>query len=144
MSNLGRTGELLFKQRMEQLGYLVEDVSGNPDYFYKDIDFIITSPKTGAIKTFECKFDSRLNATGNLYLELTNIHSKEGRGWYEFCQADFLAYGDAKAGVFYIFALSDLKERVKNLKPRLARCGSDSTGLLVALRDVIDLAKGEV
>ena len=142
MSNLGRTGELLFKQRMEQLGYLVEDVSGNPDYFYKDIDFIITSPKTGAIKTFECKFDSRINQTGNLYLELTNVHSKGGKGWFKFCEADFLAYGNAATKEFYILPMDKLRQRINSSsRARYAQCGADSTGLLVALKDILDICK---
>ncbi len=72
-------------------------MSGNPDYWYKDIDCFCTSPRTGATKSFEVKWDSRINTTGNLYLELTNVHSKGGRGWFSFCEADYLAYGDAAA-----------------------------------------------
>lgn len=67
------------------LNYLVNDVSSNPSYWDKDIDFIITSPTTQLTKTFEVKWDSRINSTGNLYLELTNVHSKGGRGWFDFC-----------------------------------------------------------
>lgn len=80
---------------MQNLNYEVNDVSNNPDYWYKDIDFIVTSPTSGLTKAFECKWDSRINQTGNLYLELTNVHSKGGRGWFDFCEADYLAYGDA-------------------------------------------------
>ena len=80
---------------MSSLNYSIEDVSGNPDYWHKDIDFIATSPKSGLTKTFEVKWDSRINNTGNLYLELTNVHSKGGRGWFNFCEADYLAYGDS-------------------------------------------------
>lgn len=136
----GRQGELLFKERMSSLNYSIEDVSGNPDYWHKDIDFIATSPKSGLTKTFEVKWDSRINNTGNLYLELTNVHSKGGRGWFNFCEADYLAYGDSQAKCFYIIPLSDLKERVnKSLNNRYAQCGSDSTGLLVSLKDISDL-----
>lgn len=67
---------------MENRNYSVVDVSDNPDYWYKDIDFIITSPTSGETKTFEVKWDSRINRTGNLYIELTNIHSKGGKGWF--------------------------------------------------------------
>ena len=136
----GRQGELLFKERMSSLNYSIEDVSGNPNYWDKDIDFIATSPKSGLTKTFEVKWDSRINNTGNLYLELTNVHSKGGRGWFNFCEADYLAYGDSQAKCFYIIPLSDLKERVnKSLNSRYAQCGSDSTGLLVSLSAIEDL-----
>lgn len=141
MANNGKQGEALFKQRLESLNYQVIDVSNNPSYWDKDIDFIATSPTTKLTKSFEVKYDSRINKTGNLYLELTNVHSKGGCGWYTFCEADFLAYGDACANIFYIVPLADLKARVQKLAPREARCGQDSTGLLVALKDIQDLIK---
>ena len=138
--NVGRQGEMLFQQKMQELNYGVQDVSNNPDYWSKDIDFLAVSPTTGAQKSFEVKWDSRIGATGNLYLELTNIHSKGGRGWFNFCEADYLAYGDSQAAVFYIIPLAALKERVNSsLRRRYAQCGIDSTGLLVSLNDIQDL-----
>lgn len=139
MANNGKQGERLFQLRMSELNYEMQDVSDNPNYWYKDIDFIATSPKTGLTKTFEIKWDSRINSTGNLYLELTNVHSKGGKGWFEFCEADFLAYGDAAAQCFYIIPIAALRERVAQLPRRLARCGDDSTGLLIKLQDLTDL-----
>ena len=135
----GRYGEILFKERMQELSYQLQDVSDNPAYWYKDIDFIATSPTTGAVKTFEVKWDSRINSTGNLYLELTNVNSKGGCGWFNFCQADFLAYGDAAARCFYVIPFADLKERVKGLCLKSSRCGADSTGLLLPISAIEDL-----
>lgn len=137
--NKGRYGEILFKQRAEALDYKVEDVSNNPDYWYKDIDFIVTSPTTGAVKTFEVKWDSCIGRTGNLYLEETNIHSKGGEGWFNFCQADYIAYGDAKAKIFYIIPREELKKRASEVRYRQGMCGKDSTGQLLALNDIKDL-----
>ena len=137
----GKLGEQLFKQIMLGRNYIVEDVSNNPEYWDKDIDFIVTSSTTGRTKTFECKWDGRINKTGNLYLELTNIHSKQGKGWFEFCQADYLAYGDAIAQTFYIIPLLELKKKLKTIKTRDAKCGIDSTGLLVSLTDIQDIYK---
>lgn len=86
------------------------------------------------------KWDSRINSTGNLYLELTNVHSKGGRGWFNFCEADYLAYGDAKAQIFYIIPLAELKERVnKSICGRYAQCGTDSVGMLISLKDIQDI-----
>ena len=134
--NNGKQGENLFKQIMESRGYAVDDVSGNQEYWDKDIDFIITSSTSGLTKTFEVKWDSRINKTGNLYLEIANIHSKGGKGWFEFCEADYLAYGDAANGTFYIVPLLELRERVKKLHPNQVNCGFDSVGYLVALKDI--------
>ena len=139
MSNNGKQGERLFKQIMLSRNYQVEDVSNNPDFWSKDIDFVITSPASGLTKSFEVKWDSRINSTGNLYLELTNIYSKGGRGWFEFCQADFLVYGDAIAQTFYIIPLLELRERVKQLPYREAKCGYDSVGQLVSLKSIEDI-----
>ena len=139
MSNNGKEGERLFKEVMEARNYDVQDVSNNPDYWHRDIDFIITSPTTGDTKTFEVKWDSRINKTGNLYLERASIHSKGGLGWFEFCEADYLAYGDAVSGQFYMIPLLDLKIRVKQLPFREARCGNESMGQLVSLDDIKDI-----
>lgn len=141
MSNNGKQGERLFKQIMESRNYKVQDVSNNPAFWDKDIDFIITSATSGLTKTFEVKWDSRINRTGNLYLELTSINSKQwnGQGWWEHCQADFLVYGDAVNFRFYIIPLFELRERVEKLPFRLAKCGYESTGQLVSLKDIADI-----
>lgn len=137
----GKQGEKLFQQQMQNKGYVVEDVSNNPDYWNKDIDFVITSPTTGLTKTFEVKYDSRLNKTGNLYLELVNIHSQGGKGWFEFCQADYVAYGDAITNTFYIIPLLELREKVKKMPKQIAQCGNDSIGQLVALSSLKNIYK---
>ena len=139
--NNGKLGEQLFQQKMQNKGYTVEDVSNNPDYWYKDIDFIITSPTTGAVKSFEVKFDSRINKTGNLYLELVNIHSKDTKGWFDFCQADYLVYGDSLKQIFYVISLEELRERVKKLPKQIAQCGNDSIGQLVSLKSISDITQ---
>ena len=135
----GKIGERLFQQIMESKGHKVEDVSNNPEYWYRDIDFFVTSSVSGETKSFECKWDSCISRTGNLYLELTNVHSKGGKGWYKFCEADYLAYGDAKNRIFYIIPLLELKKKVEQLPSRYAKCGYDSTGLLVSLKDIKDI-----
>ena len=142
-NQLGKQGERLFQQRMQQQGYTVQNVSGDPQYYDKDIDFIVQSPFTNEIKSFEVKFDSKIHKTNNLYLELTNINSKQwnGEGWWLHTTADFLAYGDAASRTFYIIPLLELRERVKQLPNRVVNCGYDSTGLLVSLADIADITK---
>lgn len=138
--NNGKYGEWFFSYIMEQKGYTVENVSKNPEYYYKG-DLKITSPFSGSTKIIEVKWDERIRDTNNLYLELTNRNSKEGQGWWTWCQADYLAYGDACGRKFYVFSLLELKERVKQLPERVGSCGEDSTGLLVSLEDIKDLYK---
>ena len=141
MSNkIGNLGEQIFSHKMKEAGYTVNDVTSDSRYWSKDIDFIITSPR-GNTRTFEVKFDTRLNQTGNLYLELSNIHSKGGKGWFTFCEADYLAYGDAVTKTFYVIDMAELRARVKQLPDRQTSCGTDSIGLLVSLRDIADITK---
>lgn len=141
MSNNGKQGEQLFQQIMEQRGYTVKDVSNNEEYWDKDIDFLVTSSTTGLTKSFEVKWDTRINKTGNLYLELISAYGESGLGWFKFCQADFLAYGDATNGTFYIIPLLELKERVNQMPKRLAQCGTDSVGQLVSLQSIKDITQ---
>ena len=137
-NQLGRQGEYVYQKQMEQKGYIVQNVSKDPEYYYKG-DFIVTSPTTGLTKTFECKYDTRINRTGNLYLEIRNKNSKNGIGWYEWCEADYLAYGNATLGIFYIIPMQQLKERIELLPKRVAFCGDDSCGYLVNLTQIADL-----
>lgn len=111
MSNSGRQGELVFARKMRDVGYIVNDVSSDPEYWAKDIDFFCINPNTEAVRAFEVKWDTRINQTGNLYLELFNVHSKSRKGWFNFTEADFLAYGDATSKVFYIIPMEKLRER---------------------------------
>lgn len=137
-NNIGNLGEQVFTYKMREAGYTIQNVSADPSYWDKDIDFLVTSP-SGNMRSFEVKYDTRLNQTGNLYLELTNVHSKGGAGWFSFCQADFLAYGDATTKTFYIIPMQKLRERAAILPSRMTNCGTDSIGQLVNLRDIQDI-----
>ena len=139
MANNGKQGEQLFQQQMESRGYTVQNVSANEQYFGKDIDFIVTSPTSGLTKSFEVKWDTRINRTGNLYLEFINKNSEGALGWWEFCKADYLAYGNAKTNTFLIIPIQQLRERVKLLPQRIAFCEDDSAGYLVHMSQIKDL-----
>lgn len=130
--NNWKQGEQLFAQTMIDRGYSVEDVSGEPQFWKKDIDFMITSPTTGDTKAFEVKWDSRIGKTGNLFLE---TYSNGGKGWFEYCEADYIAYGDARSRRFYILPLLELRELVASKRFELAYT-ADSCGYLVSLQAV--------
>lgn len=140
--NDGKQGEQLFAQMMRERNYTVEDVSNNPDFWPKDIDFIITSPTTGETKTFEVKWDSNIHYTKNLFLEIENPRSKQwsGDGWWKHCQADYLVYGDAITGLFYIFSMDKLREVVAAQNWRTASTRDGSVGLLVSLAALKEIA----
>lgn len=136
--DIGKQGEMLFAQIMTQRGYKVVDTTDIASYQKYDIDFILTSSATGLTRSFEVKYDTRINRTNNLYLELTNIHSKQwgGQGWWLHCNADYLAYGDYHTKKFYVFELKELKEKVAQLPQKIAYCGNESSGLLVSLEQL--------
>lgn len=74
--------ELIWKLR--EYGYFIDDVSGDPAYWTRDIDLLVTPiiPKIGEDRThsIEIKWDRRLADTGNLFIELENPRSIGGRG----------------------------------------------------------------
>ena len=134
----GKQGELLFKQIMQDKGYIVEDTTNNSDYWSKDIDFIVTSTATGAVKTFEVKYDNRLNSTGNLFIETINPRSEGCCGWFEFIQADYLAYGDSITNQFYIIDVEYLKDfmakKKRNFEYKI--CSDGAEGYAVPLKRI--------
>lgn len=132
---IGKEGEQLFYNKLRNY-FKVKDVSGDSAYWDKDIDFIVTNPATNQARTFEVKNDTRIAYTGNLYLELTNVHSKDGLGWFKFSQADFLAYCDAHNKVIYIMSMEELRAKIKEVPRRIAYCGTDSSGYLVNFQDL--------
>lgn len=140
MANSGKEGERRCKEMLEQWGYGVQDVSANPEYYYKG-DLILTSPTSGQQKMMEVKWCERINDTNNLYLEIWSAGSwrKNCDGWFKWCEADYLAYGDAVSGQFYIFDMAALHKRAKMVPYKERRCGRDSVGQIVSLDDVRDL-----
>lgn len=145
-NQLGILGETLFeKYYRSKEGYIVENTTANPEYFSKDIDFFVTDA-SGNRRSFEVKYDSRVADTGNLYLEIQNIHSSHAqyRGWWLFCEADYLFYGDAQNTKFYVFNVKELREKLKTMEPRTTYCRDycgqpESEGQLVKLSDIKDI-----
>lgn len=138
--SLGKEGEKSFIQVMEMNNITAVDVSGNPEYWTQDIDFIITNAE-GRSKTVEVKNDSRINRTGNMYIEIANPRSQGGLGWFSFCKADYLAYGDAIGRKFYMMEISALRQYIDNNRDKLRKAYTydGSIGYLVNLRDVDNL-----
>lgn len=129
-----KQGEQIFKQLMEERGNIVEDLTADREFQILDIDFKITST-SGITKFFEVKYDSKINTTGNLFIEFFNAHNYGGLGWYEFCKADFIAYGDAHTNTFYCFLLKDLRQLISSRKFNVATADNEKiAGYLVPLR----------
>ena len=113
-------GEYEVKKFLRGRGIQVEDVSDNPHYWAKDIDLIATNPLTGASAAIEVKLDARINDTGNFFVEFENPRSKNSKGWFHFCEADFLYYIDSHTYITYIIKIDELRHFIATHKRNLA------------------------
>ena len=136
----GELGEKNCIQLLTSWGYEVENVSKNPEYYYKG-DLIATSPTTGNKRMVEVKWCYNINRTNNLYLEVWSAGSKKKNceGWFKWCEADYLAYGDAHTGQFYLFDMNALHKRAAEVPYKERSCGYESRGQIVSLDQVRDL-----
>lgn len=101
-------GEQELKDWLRGYGYKVKDVSDNPHYWKKDIDLIVNDEMT-----IEVKWDSRFSDTLNLFIETCSDIENKKQGWYNFCEADYLAYGSAIDKLFLIFDFDKLKAHIE-------------------------------
>lgn len=95
-------------QWLEGQGWDVQDVSGNSEFWGKDIDLVCH--RGGKTVTIEVKWDSRIAETGNLFIETITDIDNQKQGWFTFCQADYIYYGDSRNRLFYVFRTQDMKD----------------------------------
>lgn len=105
-------GELRAYNYLKSQGYIVEDTTDNSNYWDKDIDFVIYDNKN--TYTVEVKWDNVIHKSGNMFIETITDIDKEKEGWFNFCQADFIYYGDSVNKLFYIFKTEDLRAFVES------------------------------
>ncbi len=115
--NNGKEGEHLAKQWLESRGWRVEDVSNAPEYWGQDIDLLCRDDEE--VISVEVKWDYNIGNTGNMFIETTTDIDEGKVGWYGFCCADYIYYGDGKNKQFYVFRTEYLKEYIENNKKRL-------------------------
>lgn len=134
-----RAGEYEVKQILRRDGYKVIDVSDNPRYWHKDIDLLVEGKEK--VWSIEVKYDKQLHFTGNCFIEIANPRSKDGKGWFEFCEADWLFYGNGMTDTFYCMRLDELRAFIAENKDSLKLRSShdDSRGYLLPL-DVAPVA----
>ena len=113
-------GEYEVKKFLRGRGIQVKDVSDNPVYWAKDIDLIATNPITGKSAAIEIKLDARINDTGNFFIEFENPRSTNSKGWFNFCEADFLYYIDETSLLTYIIKFDELRHFITTHKRDLA------------------------
>lgn len=140
-------GEWQLKQHFRRLGATVTDVSDNPSYWKKDIDLLVE--QDGKNFSVEVKWDRVISRTGNLFIEMLSDIDRNKAGWFMFCEADYLYYGDAVNKKYYIFDFPKLKKYVLENKQKFTeRCAADfhngeirkrSCGYIIPVEELKDL-----
>ena len=105
-------GELRAYNYLQDNGWTVQDVTHNENYWNKDIDLIIE--KDNRLFTIEVKWDSRISKTGNMFIETFADLDNCKDGWFNYCKADYIYYGDSINQLFYVFKTQDLRSFVSN------------------------------
>lgn len=109
--NIGKVGEAAAKTYLSGQGWEVKDLTACSSFYPKDIDFLISRGRERYY--IEVKWDTRIHQTGNMFIETTTNLDTNKEGWFEFCQAEFIFYGDARQQLFYVFRLEDLKDYIR-------------------------------
>lgn len=109
----GKSGEAIVAAWLQKRGNQVKDVSDDREYQRRDIDLVVTN-KDGATLTIEVKTDYKLHKSGNLFFEST-YHKDWGDtpGWYDYCEADYVAFYDVIENKLYIYNFSLGREYVR-------------------------------
>ena len=113
-------GEYEVKKYLRGRGFKVKDVSDNLYYCARDIDLIATNPSTGRSAAIEVKLDARIDDTGNFFIEFENPRSTNSKGWFNFCEADFIYYIDETSLLTYIIKFDELRRFIATNKRNLA------------------------
>lgn len=126
-----KPGELEFKLKVKELGHTLEYVGDDENYWYKDTDFIAEDGTA-----IEVKWDSWINTTNNLFIETANPRSKNGKGWYNFIEAEWLAYGNSRINEFYMINMQDLRNYINTYNPNSITTGDGAQGYLIQLKEI--------
>lgn len=115
-AEFGKQGEKMVKERLEQQGCFVIDISNDTRFNLKqDCDFVVWAKKVeNYICHVEVKTDRRINQTRNMFIETYSDFENGEKGWFYTSITDWLFYGDATKEIFYCFILSSLKEYINN------------------------------
>lgn len=110
MKKKGDKGEQEVLMFLTSKGYEVNDVSEDPDYFAKDIDFLVM--KDGKVKSVEVKTCDWINKTDNICLERYTVcaNGVKHMGWLYTSEAQWLLYYDNKNKLLHFYKMKDIRE----------------------------------
>lgn len=110
LKKIGEQGEQAAINLLKRYSVSVEDVSDNSAYYDKDIDLLCVN-RFGNSYSVEVKWDKRIAATGNMFIEL---FAGKNDGWFKKCEADYLFYGDSNNQCFYILEYKELRQYIND------------------------------
>ena len=138
---LGRKGEKAVYNYLISHNYDVQNVSSDPCYWPKDIDFLAT--KDGKTTSIEVKNCQCIGRTGNLFVEHTQDIDSGEPGWFLITEAQQLFYRDDINGIVYVIDMNDLREYIQAKKGVLPErkakpnaVGKVSEGYLVKVQEL--------
>ena len=117
----GKVGEALVSQYLINKGWDVEDTSSNPDYFKKDIDFLVS--KNGLDMAIEVKTEAKMNETGNMFIEDKISYSYGSKpGWRHYCEADYMWHVNPKTQIAFVYKAKDMAELIDSYVFKYRSC----------------------
>lgn len=132
----GKRAEYKVMDALRAKGHTVEDLSDDAAARAKDIDCAIS--KNGNSTTLEVKNDMMSEKTGNLYIECfckkNPGHNFEG--WFNYCEAEHIAFVQETAGSAHIITFEDLKKIVNDYRDRRVDSKYGSSGYLVPVKEL--------
>ena len=138
---VGRRGEEAVYNYLIKHNYEVQNLTNDPAYWPKDIDFIAT--KDGKATSIEVKNCLIISRTGNIFVEHTQDIDTNEKGWFCITEAEELFYRDDRNGVVYIIDMDDLREYIQDIKKDLPErkakpnaVGKVAVGYLVSIEEL--------
>lgn len=107
-----RFGEVCAMNYLRRHAVKIKDVTGIKEYQKQDIDLLCEN-QNGQKFSVEVKWDRKIHRTGNAFIELVTDLDKNEDGWFKFCKATYIFYGDAENRLFYIIDRVKLAEYIE-------------------------------
>lgn len=132
---IGKRAEKAVAAALAARGHNIQDVSDNSAYQRIDVDLLLS--KDGRQTSLEIKNDLRSEQTGNVFIEIYNRNneSRNGNGWYCYCEADYVAFVQENRKQAHIVSFRELANMIGKCKPHICR-SAFSAGYIIAITEL--------
>lgn len=130
---IGKRGEQMVADALTARKHIVKDVSDDLEYRRKDIDYVLINQR-GQQTTLEIKNDTRSESTNNFFVETYNSNNKSHsyKGWFYYCEAEYICFLQENNRKAYIVSLDELKDNIDANNYRAAN-SSNARGFLMPI-----------